>query len=353
MVTNAQDHVNPEPIEKYLRIRRLVDSFYDIQDVRTRTENRLRQMPAQSKIYAGAVKDVEKEIAKQIDISIQNEPIYTEFLSKIYGIGPLISGWVIARTMIRFERMSKEEFEEISNWVLNPPDDEEALAKLTQPKRLLTETQIRLAQKTGSSLSAPANLKSTKGYLVPQIRGIGAFDTVSKYWKWWGLGVTEAGRSQRRVKGQRIDYDANLKTFAWKIGRTFKMQGKIKKATFHRYKGEPSFYRRIYDGYKKRLFENPTEVLVDGERVRCPPYKEIMEDYTLCPKLSPSCAKDPTKKKPACKGHLDNMAIRYAVKMFLSHLWVNWRTLENLPLRDPYPIEKGGHTTRIEWQPDR
>jgi len=62
-------------------------------------------------------------------------------------------------------------------------------------------------------------------------------------------------------------------------------------------------YRDVYDGYKHRLqqridIENPT------------------------------------------KGHLHAMALRYMIKIFLQDLWRTWRTLEGLPVTEPYAVAK-------------
>ena len=38
-------------------------------------------------------------------------------------------------------------------------------------------------------------------------------------------------------------------------------------------------------------------------------------------------------------GHRKNAAIRYMVKMFLLDLYKEWRTLEGLPVREPYAEE--------------
>lgn len=40
--------------------------------------------------------------------------------------------------------------------------------------------------------------------------------------------------------------------------------------------------------------------------------------------------------------HKHMMAKRYAVKMFLMDLWVAWRTIEGLPVSDPYAVDKLG-----------
>ena len=43
------------------------------------------------------------------------------------------------------------------------------------------------------------------------------------------------------------------------------------------------------------------------------------------------------------KGHRDRAAKRYMIKMFLLDLYVQWRTLEGLPVRKPYQEEYLGH----------
>lgn len=45
----------------------------------------------------------------------------------------------------------------------------------------------------------------------------------------------------------------------------------------------------------------------------------------------------------ATKGHRHNMAWNEAVKLFLSHFWQVARTLEGLPLTDPWCVKFGGH----------
>ncbi len=47
--------------------------------------------------------------------------------------------------------------------------------------------------------------------------------------------------------------------------------------------------------------------------------------------------------KEATKGHRDQAAKRYMVKMFLKDLYVAWREIEGLPVRVPYQEEYLGH----------
>lgn len=47
------------------------------------------------------------------------------------------------------------------------------------------------------------------------------------------------------------------------------------------------------------------------------------------------------------KGHRDNAAKRYMIKMFLKDLYVAWRTVEGLPVRTPYAEEFLGKVHRL------
>lgn len=67
------------------------------------------------------------------------------------------------------------------------------------------------------------------------------------------------------------------------------------------------------------------------------PYKERLErEETLV------AGKDGAWKDES-KGHRNNAAKRYMIKMFLKDLYVAWRTLEGLPVRQPYQEEYLGH----------
>lgn len=267
-------------IEEMLKLRRLVDVLYDTQEVRMRTANRLRLMPKDVKeTSVDPMLKVEADLTKQIEGFLARVPIYTDFLYHVRGVGPRISGCIISQTAIKFDQVEKEKLKNYS------------------------ETQQRLSQKTEKGL-----------YLVPVPRGIGAFDTVSKYWKWWGLGVTN-GEGDKRRRGQTLNYNPKMKTLAWKIGKQFVMQGER--------------YKMHYKLEKMKLTAVRLPLGV------CHKYEECMKKLTK-------------RKTPACKGHVDAMARRKAVKLFVSHVWERWRILEDLPVRVPYAHEYLGHTTKQE-----
>lgn len=132
---------------------------------------------------------------------------------------------------------------------------------------------------------------------------------ISGFWKYAGLDVAEdgAGRSRKKehlIEVEYIDKDGNP---AKKMSITFNPFLKTKLvgvlgSSFLRSKGG---YADVYNGYKFRLENHPAH-------------------------------KDKTKL------HRHNMAVRYAVKIFLQDLWLKWRELEGLEITAPYAEAKLG-----------
>lgn len=114
--------------------------------------------------------------------------------------------------------------------------------------------------------------------------------TVSALWRYAGYGVTD-GQRDRPVKGTKLPYNVRLKTTLYLIGTSFMRC--------------ESPYRAIYD--------------------------EAREYYEL-------------NRPDWTKAHRHQAAMRKMIKVFLSHLWLEWRTLENLQTRDLWVMDYGGHT---------
>ena len=193
-------------LEDYVELRRLVDTLYDIQEARKRVENRMRNMPLMD--IFDDLQPMEDKITKLIESKLNLIPIWTEFISKVKGVGPRLAGYVIGKTTVRFIPVSEEDLTDYSPF------------------------QQSLAQKT----------KDGK-YMIPTKRGIEAFSTISKYWAFWGLAVKD-GEAQRRKNGEKSSYNpVNLST-ALKIGKQFVIQG--------------ARYRAEYDRYKTRIIAQRT-----------------------------------------------------------------------------------------------
>ena len=122
--------------------------------------------------------------------------------------------------------------------------------------------------------------------------------TVSNLWSFAGL----APGKDRKVKGQKCCFNQFLRAkLCGVLGSSFLKCN--------------SPYREYYDNMKNRL-----ESAGWG-----------MD------------SKNPTDKKRPKAGHQHKAATRYMVKMFLRDLYVAWRTLEGLPVREPYQAEYLGH----------
>lgn len=127
-------------------------------------------------------------------------------------------------------------------------------------------------------------------------------DTVSALWKYAGYAVTN-GERDRLVKGQKAPYNSRLKTYCYQAGTCFLRAN--------------SPYRRIYDDAREY-------------------YDRNRPDWT--------------------DGHRFLAALRKMIKIWLSHLWVIWRTMEGLPVTDPYILAENTHHRYIRpeefgWQP--
>ena len=159
-------------------------------------------------------------------------------------------------------------------------------------------------------------LKPTKG-IGPAMSGviISEIDITkarhpSSLWKYAGLDVAGDGRGRSRraehlVKARYVNRDgeeAERNSITFNPFLKTKLIG-VLAPSFLRASNEK--YRAVYDAYKNRLQHRP----------------------------------DWSEEK---KGHVNNAALRYMIKMFLIDLYAAWRTLEGLPVSKPYHEAKLG-----------
>lgn len=174
--------------------------------------------------------------------------------------------------------------------------------------------------------------KRLSGLLVANILDISRFATAGKLWAYAGLHVKD-GKAVKRAKGEKANWNAELKTTCWKIAQSFVKAG--------------GPYRELYDNYKKYLvareLRNGSIIWKsDGSgkvEVAYAPKLVIIDDIEI------------PKRPEWTLGRINNMALRRTVKLFLSNLWEVWREMEGLEVRPPYAIEKLGHENVIDpWK---
>ena len=149
------------------------------------------------------------------------------------------------------------------------------------------------------------------GGLMAWLGDCSKFDTVSKAWAYSGMHVVD-GQAPKRARGEKANWNPTMRTLCWKAGKSFVMVG--------------NGYRAIYDAEKARLrglYPEPVE--------HDPPRKK----------------KDGTPLLKFSDGHVDAMARRKTVKVFLAHYWQRAREMAGLPTRAVYCVEHLGHTTQI------
>ena len=255
--------------------------------------------------------------------------IWTDWLSSVPGIGPRLGGLLISNISIKFKRVSSANMKKLTKAF----EDETIGAVAIDVEDLpgvVTREQWTLALKTKGG-----------DYLLPFKRGIGAFATVSKLWKFFGIHVKEDGWSPKRVKGKNLDWSPKLRTLQWKIGQQFiKLPGTYYNAVYA--------VRRLLELNKRITYE----ILVNEKgksRIKllgviCPREKECRQRIADAMMRRAGKKANPATVNINCINHCTMMASRYAVKKFLSHLWERWRVMEGLPVRPVYILEHG-HTT--------
>lgn len=170
--------------------------------------------------------------------------------------------------------------------------------------------------------------------------------TISALWKFAGFSV-EDGAAPRRVKGGgKLSYNSQLRSMCWRLASSLRQaRGKF----YRYYLGEKDKYteRFVSQGYK--ILATPRGKWVC---LNCGESWARKRDITPCCD-SPAIEKK-LREEPAgiiWKGHLDMMALRKMIKLFLACLWLVWREAEGLPTRSPYAIERMGHSKVISpWE---
>ena len=136
-------------------------------------------------------------------------------------------------------------------------------------------------------------------------------DTISSLWKYAGYGVTN-GKGDRPVPGKKLCFNRKLKTMCYRLG-----------TSLIRAKGA---YYDYYVREKKRIERKAEEKglkIVSGKET----------EGTIS------------------KGHIDMMARRKMMKLFLAHLWLVWREALGLPITKPYAHQMMGHDGYIDpWK---
>jgi hypothetical protein len=157
--------------------------------------------------------------------------------------------------------------------------------------------------------------------------------TPSAVWKFAG----QAPGFDRKVKGQKLPYNARLKVLCWKLGESFvKVSGK-----------EGATYGQLYAQFKAE----------EIRRNESGQYAEAAARELKTKNITDKETKAILQSGHLTDGQIHSRAKRRAVKIFLVHYWQRGREAKGLPVRGPYVQTVLGHDgiipLAVESEPPR
>ncbi len=228
------------------------------------------------------------------------------WFTHVKGVG----GENIAKVISRIEAFGKwydPEDEMIPPYVHRQPEEYTFLDRSTDK----TETKMGIWVAGIERLTTPSKLRKLAG-LVP---------------------------GMRKESGKVLPYDDELRMLTWRLGLSLIRAG-------------GKFYD-FYVVYKDYLVVRETGA---GHRIVPTPRqrmcfncdKEVTKKAAkFCPDCSGPLSLKTEPEGVLYQGHVHEMATRRMRQHFMDLLWVAWRKGAGLPLRQPYPVEYGGHSRII------
>lgn len=321
---NIGDSKNTGSSKNIETLGALVNNLYDVQKVRIGMANRNLALEQKSREeifdeHVVRLKKLERDIVKEMQGQITQFPISGWLLAQ-RGIGPSLTGQLIAiiRNIERFANISKL-------WSYSGMATMEVCRKcgrrhLEGGKK--AEWIVRVAkrleeQHTKKKVKKGKEEESLDADMAIADSDAGDEDTnfTAKARKMLcdcenpDIKVT----AQRRIKKTIIDYNPKMKKLCRNIALSLIQYNE--------------FYGEMYNGF----------------------LDQYMARDNLLKDLNVNKFKGPVLEKIK-RGRAIKMARRKMVKIFLSHLWVQWRKIDGLPVTKPYVFDIKGHSDYIPPQ---
>ena len=313
--------------------RFLVDAYYSMQKQRIVQSNRKFAMEDEPhtviKWFADQTYTLEKQVKAALDKYSAAQPM-GEWMRKIVGVGPVIAAGLLAHIDIKkaptvghiwsFAGLNPE-----ATW-LGGSAAEKAVRLFSEPKK---PADIQRLLQIAAHAPCCAKWLSRLVYRQatgeePPFRNLGREHSAEDYVKVM-LHDVKFTNDHIVMALSRRPWNAQLKVIMWKLGESFKKTSGHEKGYYgHLYKAKKAEYvgmsetglykQKAEDSLKKKNFSKTTEA-----------YKAYAQG-----------------KYPA--GRMDLMAMRYAVKQYLSDLHSVWYKHEfGIDPPKPYPIARLGH----------
>lgn len=275
--------------------RIIAGGFYDLQEVRISSANRIRDI-VRKKVEGIAFDVVEEKKDSKVKKIEYTDSVLLDKLLLLKKSGDL----------------SDSEFKYISNVfdLLSKTESVEGVYKRRMLEYVKSEPlYINFLEKVrGIGAVLSANLIKEFGYCD-------RYDTVSKLWAHTGNGV-DGGVAPKKRKGEDLRFSPRLRTLTWKVSDCL-------------LKCNKGFYREVYDSEKAKQLSrvyNPGVLF----RMFGSPYKKDDVNLSLL--------------------HAHNRALRKMRKLFLSHYWSVARELSGQDSRELYVVDKLGHKNIVTWK---
>jgi len=173
---------------------------------------------------------------------------------------------------------------------------------------------------------------------------IEAFDTPSRLRRFAGLAPVD-GKAEKVFRGQKgLHYSPELRMMLWRLLTSLL---RARGVWYEKYLENDNYYTQRFERDGVKIIPTPAGRF-------CPVCAEE-KDVPKTTKNCPDCGEKLMGKKETpgviFRGHVVNMAKRRTIRLWLDCLWLVWRKALGLPLRPPWAIEYGGHTTMIDpWE---
>ncbi len=293
--------------------RMIAGSFYDHQEVRITEFNRIRDIIRRKLEGIPLVGSVEEKKEDE-------EKFKEKFVDKLIPM--------YLENLLKDKKVTKEDNFYIKRLLEVQKNAEKYEAEYKKLMMEFVESEIIykkfLEKIKGISAILSANLIKEFGYCenAPYI---------SSLWKYCGMHV-DNGQAPVRKRGEKLEFNAKLRTMVWKISDSF-----VKQRT--------PFYRNIYDKEKKKqvkMLDSFLEGLSKEDLKKFKKIKKRDEKREFVSEVNP--------KAPVSLMNADLRARRKMVKIFLAHYWQACKELTKQKIEVPYVESNLKHKHISNWR---
>lgn len=327
--------------------RYLVDLYYTQQEYRKSTDNQVRSLYGTQepnsvlKYFSNQFSTLEKQAARALDKYTQAHPM-GEWMRSIHGIGPVIAAGLLAH--IDVNRMPTAG----SLWRYAGLDPSH--------KWLGREKSAALIKEHWESSDKDPDYQRGRIEFICQLTS----HSVKGYDRYCEVNKLKQGKQSFERWLASRPWNAQLKTLCWKLGESFMKFSGNEKCRYGRLyieRREQYWIKNLSGGFYDRACQEASRVDSSTDVYPWVTGCYLPDDIAKmrAAGISPSGPEMKKIQVQGCEGvrmlspgHINEMAKRYAVKIFLSHLHAEmYRTVLGKEPPAPFAIAILGHTHEI------